>query len=248
MKITIIGGSKGTGARLAVLATGAGHEVTALSRSGTAPDGVRAVAGDATDPAVVSGVVTGADAVVVTVGGAKGARRHRAVVTRSVVRAMEQTDVDRLIVQSSLDAGDSGALMPAPLRLLMKGVLAAPLADHNEQEAAVTGSSLAWTIVRPTGLTNRPRVFVHSQNLDPVGAARVVDEHAPSLGQDRRVGGVPRYRQRLGDAGDGQVLPHDGHQRPPQGAGGRAWRAARPRGWCPGATRAHNRCTGSGAP
>src|SRR5690625_203192 len=141
VRITIIGASKGTGVRLAVLATSAGHEVTALSRSGTAPDGVRAVAGDAADPAVVSGAGTGADAVVVTVGGAKGARRHRAVVTRSVVRAMEQAGARRLIVQSSLGAGDSGALMPAPLRLLMKGVLAAPLADHNEQEAAVIGSS-----------------------------------------------------------------------------------------------------------
>ena len=46
--------------------------------------------------------------------------------------------------------------MPAPLRLLMKGVLAAPLADHNEQEAAVMQSSLKWTIMRPTGLTDRP--------------------------------------------------------------------------------------------
>lgn len=105
---------------------------------------------------MVSGVVAGADALVVTVGGAKGVSRHRAAVTASVVRAMEQTGVDRLLVQSSLGAGDSGELMPAPLRLLMKGVLAAPLADHNEQEAAIIGSSLAWTIVRPTGLTNRP--------------------------------------------------------------------------------------------
>lgn len=156
MKITIIGGSKGTGARLATLAADAGHEVTALSRTGTAPDSIRAVTGDATDPAVVRDAVEGADAVVVTVGGAKGSPRHRAAVTRAVISGMEQAGVDRLVVQSSLGAGDSGALMPAPLRLLMKGVLAAPLADHNEQEDAVKRSSTKWTIVRPTGLTNRP--------------------------------------------------------------------------------------------
>lgn len=114
MKITIIGGSKGTGARLAALAAEAGHEVSALSRSGTAPEGVRAIAG------------------------------------------MEQAGVARLVVQSSLGAGDSGALMPAPLRLVMKGVLAAPLADHNDQEDAVIRSATRWTIVRPTGLTNKP--------------------------------------------------------------------------------------------
>ncbi|MGP6175758.1 NAD(P)-dependent oxidoreductase [Microbacterium sp. A196] len=156
MKITIIGGSKGTGARLAALAASAGHEVTALSRSGTAPEGVHAIAGDATDPAVVRDAVSGSDAVVVTVGGAKGNSRHRTSVTRAVISGMEQAGASRLAVQSSLGAGDSGALMPAPLRLLMKGVLAAPLADHNEQEDAVMRSSTKWTIVRPTGLTNRP--------------------------------------------------------------------------------------------
>lgn len=178
MKITIIGGSKGTGAQLASLATTAGHEVTALSRSGTAPEGVPAVAGDATDQTAVQQAIAGADAVVITVGGAKGVSRHRAAVTRTVIRAMEQAEVDRLIVQSSLGAGDSGTLMPAPLRLLMKGLLAAPLADHNEQEAAVMHSSLKWTIVRPTGLTNRPAT----------GSTRAL-----RVGQEGKLGGsIPR--------------------------------------------------------
>lgn len=156
MRITVIGGSKGTGARFAALAHAAGHEVTALSRSGAAPDGVRAVAGDATDPAVVRNAIAGADAVAVTVGGAKGMRRHRAAVTGSVIDAMEAAGVRRLLVQSSLGAGDSGALMPMPLRVLMKAVLAVPLADHDEQEAAVMRSGLDWTLVRPTGLTDKP--------------------------------------------------------------------------------------------
>ncbi|WP_308493568.1 NAD(P)-dependent oxidoreductase [Microbacterium terrisoli] len=155
MKIAVIGGSQGTGARLAALAAHAGHEVTALSRSGTAPAGVRAIAGDAADPAVVQDAIAGADAVVVTVGGAKGVTRHRAVVTASVIQAMERAGVHRLVVQSSVGAGDSGVLMPVPLRLLMKAALAGPLADHTEQEAAVRRSSLRWTIVRPTGLTDR---------------------------------------------------------------------------------------------
>lgn len=156
MKIVVIGGSKGTGARLAALASRAGHEVTAISRSGMAPDGVRAITGDATDSAVVQEAIAGADAVVITVGGTKGTSRHRTTVTKAVIGAMEQAKVERLVVQSSLGAGDSGTLMPTPLRMLMKGVLAAPLADHNEQESAVMRSSLKWTVVRPTGLTNRP--------------------------------------------------------------------------------------------
>lgn len=155
MKLTVIGGSQGTGARLAALALEAGHEVTVVSRSGRGPAGTRVVTGSATDPEVVRPAVDGADAVVVTVGGAKGARRQRTEVTRSVVEAMSGTGARRLIVQSSLGAGDSGTQMPLPLRLLMKVVLAAPLADHDAQETAVRESGLDWTVVRPTGLTDK---------------------------------------------------------------------------------------------
>ncbi|MBF4993781.1 SDR family oxidoreductase [Arthrobacter gandavensis] len=155
MKLTIIGGSKGTGARLASLAQAAGHDVTVLSRSGQAPAGVRVVAGDAGDPGTATSAISGADAVVITVGGAKGSPRHRAAVTRSVIEAMKTEGVRRLMVQSSLGAGDSGSQLPSPLRVAMKVALAKPLADHNEQEAAVQDSGLDWTIVRPTGLTDK---------------------------------------------------------------------------------------------
>ncbi|WP_258062065.1 SDR family oxidoreductase, partial [Arthrobacter sp. ZGTC412] len=124
MKITIVGGSKGTGAQLAALAQAAGHEVTVVSRSGSAPAGVHAVTGDATDPAVAARAVAGADAVVVTVGGAKGVSRQRTAVTESVIGAMQKAGVHRLLVQSSLGAGDSGSQMAAPLRLVMQAVLA----------------------------------------------------------------------------------------------------------------------------
>lgn len=156
MKVTVIGGSQGTGARVAELARDAGHEVTVLSRSGRAPEGVVSVTGDATDPAVARRAVEGSDAVVVTVGGAKGVSRQRTAVTRAVITAMAGTGVRRLVVQSSLGAGDSSVQLPLPLRLLMKVVLAAPLADHNEQESAVRASGLDWTLVRPTGLTAKP--------------------------------------------------------------------------------------------
>ena len=75
MKLTVIGGSQGTGAELAELARQAGHEVAVVSRSGRAPAGARVVTGSATDPEVARRAVDGADAVVVTVGGAKGVRR-----------------------------------------------------------------------------------------------------------------------------------------------------------------------------
>lgn len=157
MKIVIVGGSRGTGARLASLAQGEGHEVTVLSRSGgPVTPGVETLKGDAGDPEVAARAVAGADAVVVTVGGAKGTSRQRSAVTRVVVAAMQEAGVRRLVVQSSLGAGGSAAQMPALVRVLTRVVLASALADHDEQESAVVTSDLDWTIVRPAGLTNGP--------------------------------------------------------------------------------------------
>lgn len=154
MKITLIGGSQGTGAALAELAQAAGHDVTVVSRSGTAIAGARVVTGSAADPAIAAAAVAGADAVVVTVGGAKGVRHARAAVTQSVVAAMAATGATRLLVQSSLGAGGSAAQLPAVAGFITKLVLAGPLADHKAQEAVVRASTLDWTIVRPSGLTN----------------------------------------------------------------------------------------------
>lgn len=158
MKITLIGGSQGTGAELASLAQQAGHDVTVVSRSGSAVAGARVITGNATDSATAAEAVTGADVVVITVGGAKGKDFQRTAVTRSVVAAMEAAGTKRLLVQSSSGAGDSGSQLPALVGLITKAVLAKPLADHNQQEAVVQSSALDWTIVRPTGLTDKEPV------------------------------------------------------------------------------------------
>lgn len=178
MKITIVGGSHGTGALLASLAQEAGHEVTAVSRSGDVPAGVRRVVGDASDPAVASEAVAGADAVLVTVGGAKGVHHQRAAVTRAVIDAMRAAGVRRLVVQSSLGAGGSASQIPGPARAITSLFLAKPLADHNEQESAVTTSGLDWTIVRPSGLTNK----------EPTGSWRALEATSDA----KLAGTIPR--------------------------------------------------------
>jgi putative NADH-flavin reductase len=157
MRITVVGGNKGTGAQVVRIAVEAGHEVTCLSRSGgVLPDGVRSLVGDALDADVARNAVAGADAVVVTVGGAAGTDRNRAAVTSRVIAAMRDAGVRRLIVHSSLGVGDSMDLIAGPARLFVRAVLGRALADHAEQEAAVAASGLDWTVVRPGGLTDGP--------------------------------------------------------------------------------------------
>ncbi len=158
MKLTIIGGSHGTGALLAQSALAKGHTVTVVSRSGSAPESAQVVKGSATDLDVVSQAVQGADAVAITVGGAKGVKHQRAEVTKTVVEAMQSAGVRRLVVQSSLGAGDSAQLLPPLLRLITPLILAKPLEDHNAQEEIVHNSGLDWTVVRPAGLKdNEPQ-------------------------------------------------------------------------------------------
>lgn len=154
MKLTIIGGSGGTGAALADQAFMAGHEVTIVSRSGNTPSFARSVVGCAQDPATLGEAFTGADAVVVAVGGAKNQARNRTAVTKAVIEAMEDAGVSRLVVQSSLGAGPSARQLGPVMSKVATTMLAKPLADHNEQESAVLESGTEWTIVRPSGLTN----------------------------------------------------------------------------------------------
>ena len=155
MKITLIGGSHGTGAALASLAQQAGHDVTIVSRSGAPLAGARVITGDATELATATEAVTGADVVVITVGGAKSTEFQRTAVTRSIVSAMQAAGTKRLLVQSSLGAGGSASQLPRVAGFITTLILAKPLADHNQQEAVVQDSSLDWTLVRPTGLTNK---------------------------------------------------------------------------------------------
>lgn len=173
----MIGASRGTGAEVVRQAAAAGHDVIAVSRSGagaTGP-GVTVAAADALDIEEVRGVVDGADAVVVTVGGSSGDRsRPRAAVTENVVTAMQEAGIRRLIVHSTYGAGGSATHAPLPVQLLIRTVLARALADHDAQEEVVRASGLDWTIVRPVGLTDAPASGVYlavpSDDRTPLGS------------------------------------------------------------------------------
>ncbi len=156
MNITVIGGSRGTGALVVQNALAAGHTVTSVSRSGGSASGVTQVAVDATDAEALRSAVRGADAVIVTVGGT-ARETPRTQVTQAVIEAMTAEGVRRLLVQSSYGVGDSLATMPFVLRrIVVPLVLKQALADHEEQEKLVADSGLDWTVVRPGGLTNEP--------------------------------------------------------------------------------------------
>lgn len=158
MHLTVFGATSTTGRHVLQQALDAGFHVTAFTRDATRVatrhQRLRVLEGDVTDPAACLPAVTGADAVIVTLGnGRKGVVREGG--TRAVIEAMRQTGVRRLVCQSTLGVGSSRANLSFWWRHVMFGALLRPAyADHVGQEEVVRASDLDWTIVRPAAFTD----------------------------------------------------------------------------------------------
>jgi uncharacterized protein YbjT (DUF2867 family) len=170
MQITVIGASRGSGRAVTARLAADGHTVTAFARSiepVVVPAGVRAVAGDVADPAAVAAAVAGADAVVVTLGISDhplAVRLHRSRTaldvrsagTATVIDAMRQHGVRRLLVQTTYGAGDSYPRLSFAWKATFRLLLHPQLLDSERQERLVRTSGLDWTLVRPVALSDGP--------------------------------------------------------------------------------------------
>jgi len=168
MKVLVVGATGGSGRAAVAELVRRGHEVTALARSAASLDGprVRGVDGDATDPAVVEGLVAGQDAVVVTLGISEPALRVRLLGpartpidvrsrgTRHVIDAMRRHGVRRLVVQTSYGVGETRALLPVTSRIFFALFIAPQIADTERQAQALHASGLDWVEVQPVNLTD----------------------------------------------------------------------------------------------
>ena len=164
MKLTVFGATGGTGSQVVEQGLAAGHEIRAVVRDPTrlAMDrpGLDIVVADVMDPATIVEAVTGADAVVSTI----GTRNGRAPTTvcadssRSIVEAMHKAGTRRLVVVSGTGPFDEGEgpgmryILKPIGRLFLKNVFA----DFVAMEEIVRDSGLDWTIVRPSRLTDKP--------------------------------------------------------------------------------------------
>ncbi|GAB4589588.1 NAD(P)-dependent oxidoreductase [Nocardia sp. IFM 10818] len=171
MRIAIFGATGTIGRQVVQQALAAGHEVTALTRNPAnmteSHERLHVIAGDVTDPIAVDRAVAGQDACIVTLGdGRKGV--VRAAGTRTVIDAMERQGVKRLIVQSTLGAGDSHGNLNFLWKYILFGMLLRKaMADHNTQEGHVRASDLDWTIVRPSAFTDGPRTDAYKRDFGP---------------------------------------------------------------------------------
>jgi putative NADH-flavin reductase len=161
--VLILGATGSVGPYLVSQALARDHEVTVLARDPSrltlSHERLRALQGDALDPAAVDAAVRGQDAVILSL----GRKHHRkpttlfSDATRIVIDAMHRHGVRRLVAITGIGAGDSrghgGFLYD---RIIFPLVLKHTYADKDRQEELIRHSNLDWVIVRPASFTNGP--------------------------------------------------------------------------------------------
>ena len=166
MKLVLIGATGATGLCFLTQALDRGHHVTALARTPEklgahrSRERLTVVQGDVLrGDGALHEAIAGNEAVIIALGGdGLGPQTTRQEGTRRVVEVMREERVRRLLVISSLGAGDSATLsmLGASGLVFVKTVIRHAIADHTAQEKIVIGSDLDWTILRPAGLSSEP--------------------------------------------------------------------------------------------
>ena len=160
MNILIFGATGKTGLELVNQALAQGHRVTAFARTPAklkiANDALTIIQGDIIDYPVVENSVKEHDVVLSTLGAASPFRYDQSVVDGlgNIVKAMEQTMVNRLIYMSAINVKESRKNAGLLIKFLAPILLRTETAGHEAREKIIRQSPLVWTIVRAAGLTS----------------------------------------------------------------------------------------------
>jgi len=156
----LAGGSRGVGYEMATQLVAAQQPVLALVRSPETKArlealGISTVQGDALDAEAMHHALGSApiETVISTVGGLpKDGQRADFLGNRNLVDAAVSAGVKRFILISSIGSGNSSVALPP--RVLE--TLGAVLVEKEQAENHLINSGLAFTIIRPGGLTSEP--------------------------------------------------------------------------------------------
>jgi uncharacterized protein YbjT (DUF2867 family) len=205
MKIVVLGATGRTGRLVVELGLSRGDEVIAYVRN---PQGIAAIpgleiaVGQLDDMLDLKAAIKGADAVLVCLG-THGKRMKKNVdlmqkSVPSIIKAMKQADVSRLVLESAYGVGDTARTAGLIARVVYKIVVGAIYQDKERSEALLAGSGLKWTTVYPVALTDgppanavdiRPMTQVHKvSGLPKVSRADVARVMLDSARDDRTIG------------------------------------------------------------
>jgi uncharacterized protein YbjT (DUF2867 family) len=164
MELVILGATGSTGKLLVEQALAAGNLVVAYARNpaklNLRNERLTKVQGELSDLAKIESAVKGADAVL-SVLGPKGGSKGKPLTQgmQTIVAAMQQHGVRRLIVTSTLSASDPQDRPELRARVLV-GIIRLSMRPVYEEIVSmaevVRASGLDWTILRLTLLNNKP--------------------------------------------------------------------------------------------
>jgi putative NADH-flavin reductase len=160
-KVVVLGATGATGRHVVGTALGRGHEVIALVRRGgsfsRAEHLTEVVWSDFADQATLASALTGADAVISTLGGAaKGPTTVCTDGIRSLVPAMREAGATRLVAVSAHGVAETHDR--SLYALAVWAGVADRMRDKETMEPLITDSDLDWTIVRPPALNDTPAI------------------------------------------------------------------------------------------
>ncbi|MFI0718001.1 NAD(P)H-binding protein [Streptomyces sp. NPDC021224] len=157
--IVVTGASGNVGRRVVEALAAAGEQVTAMSRgpqSGDLPAGVRNVRGDLAEPGSLRDAFDGADALFLLVAGDA---------PHEVLDAAKTAGVRRVVLLSSQGAGTRPEAYAHPAAF----------------EAAVRGSGLDWTVLRPSGFATNSMGWAESVRAERTVVAPFGDVALPVI-------------------------------------------------------------------
>ncbi|MDI2126297.1 NAD(P)-dependent oxidoreductase [Yinghuangia seranimata] len=168
MRLTVLGGTGGTGRFVVDQGLREGHEVVALVRDPAklpARERLHAVVGDVRDAKAVAQAVEGSDAVVSTL----GQRALRTTVCgdamETLLPAMSAAGVRRLVALSDFGVGDSRGrdFFSVTIWLMLRSIMK----DKTVMEDRIHGTrDIDWTIVRPAVLRDRSATGDYRAGVD----------------------------------------------------------------------------------
>ena len=165
MKLAVFGATGPTGKELVAQALEEGDEVVAYARNpaklGITNQLLTVVQGELSDRAQIERVISGADAVVSTLG-PRGGSKEKPLThgMQNIVAAMNKLGVRRIIITSTLsvkDRNDKRGLRARALVFLVKLAMRPSYDEIISVAETLRASDLDWTILRMTMLNNKAK-------------------------------------------------------------------------------------------
>lgn len=167
MNILLFGGTGRTGKIILQKALNDGHSVSTLARDPSRLDALNAriIKGTPYDLENVKEAICDSDVVISTLNVSRVSdspwaklRSPKDMISNSiqnVLQVMPEHSIKRIIVMSTLGAGDSWKRMPLIFKLVISSSnLRHAFKDHTRQEEILAASATDWTVVRLPGLTD----------------------------------------------------------------------------------------------